>query len=74
MNELRKRDKMRGLPSILSLFRNGFNKFNETRARIEDSIYHMKLNMTLKNLKKSLFSVKKVQTLPSFTQRYSGRH
>ena len=24
-NELRKRDKMRGLPSILSLFRNEFN-------------------------------------------------
>ena len=27
-----KRDKMRGLPSILSLFRNEFNKFNNTRA------------------------------------------
>ena len=32
LNELRKRDKMRGLPSILSLFRNKFNKFNMTRA------------------------------------------
>ena len=32
LNELRKRDKMRGLPSILSLFRNEFNKFNKTRA------------------------------------------
>ena len=30
LNELRKRDKMRGLPSILSLFRNEFNKFNNT--------------------------------------------
>ena len=30
LNELRKRDKMRGLPSILSLFRNEFNKFNKT--------------------------------------------
>ena len=29
-NELGKRDKMRGLPSILSLFRKGFNKFNKT--------------------------------------------
>ena len=28
LNKLRKRDKMRGLPSILSLFRNEFNKFN----------------------------------------------
>ena len=33
---------MRGLPSILSLFRNVFNKFNNTRARMLDSIYHMK--------------------------------
>ena len=29
LNELGKRDKMRGLPSILSLFRNEFNKFNK---------------------------------------------
>ena len=34
LNELGKRDKMRGLPSILSLFRNEFNKFNNTRARM----------------------------------------
>ena len=38
LNELGKRDKMRGLPSILSLFR---NEFNNTRARMLDSIYHM---------------------------------
>ena len=37
LNELGKRDKMRGLPSILSLFRNEFNKFNNTRARMIDS-------------------------------------
>ena len=30
LNELGNRDKMRGLPSILSLFRNEFNKFNKT--------------------------------------------
>ena len=41
LNELRKRDKMRGLPSNLSYFRNEFNKFNNTRARMLDSIYHM---------------------------------
>ena len=41
LNELGKRDKMRGLPSILSLFRNEFKKFNNTRARLLDSIYHM---------------------------------
>ena len=44
LNELGKRDKMRGLPSILSLFRNEFNKFN-TRARMLDSIYHMTLRL-----------------------------
>ena len=41
LNELGKRDKMQGLQSILSLFRNEFNKFTNTRARILDSIYHM---------------------------------
>ena len=34
LNELRKRDKMRGLPSTLSLFRNEFNTFNKTRERM----------------------------------------
>ena len=37
----RKRDKMRGLPSILSLIPNEFNEFNITRARMLDSNYHM---------------------------------
>ena len=41
LNRLGKRDKMRDLPSILSLFRNEFDKFNNTRARMLDSIYHM---------------------------------
>ena len=39
LNELRKRDNMRGFPSILSFFRNEFNKFNNTRARMLDSLY-----------------------------------
>ena len=41
LNGLEKRDKMRSLPSILSLFRNEFNKFDKTRARMLDSIYYM---------------------------------
>ena len=41
LNELGKKDKMLGLPSISSLFRNELNKFNNTRARMLDSIYHM---------------------------------
>ena len=32
LNKLGKRDKMRGLPNILSLFRNKFNKFNNTNV------------------------------------------
>ena len=38
LNEFWQRDKMRGLSSILSHFRNEFNKFNNTRARMLDSI------------------------------------
>ena len=42
LKELRKSDKMRGLPSILSgLFCKEFNKFNNAGARMLDSIYHM---------------------------------
>ena len=44
-NELRRRDKMRGLPSILSLFHNKFNKFNNTIARMLNSIYYMTLGL-----------------------------
>ena len=43
LNELGKTEKMRNLLSILSLFRNEFNTFNNTRARMLDSIYHMTL-------------------------------
>ena len=45
LNELGKRDKMRGLSSISSLFRNEFNKFNNTGARMLDSIYHITLKL-----------------------------
>ena len=43
LHKLGKSDQMRGLPSVLSLFRNEFNKFNNTSARMLDSIYHMTL-------------------------------
>ena len=43
LNEFGKRDKIRGLSSILSLFRNEFYTFNNTRRRMLDSIYHMTL-------------------------------
>ena len=34
LNEFEKRDKIRGLLSILSLFRNEFNKFKNTRVHM----------------------------------------
>ena len=40
-NELRKRDKMQSLASILYLFRKEFNKFTNTRPRMLDHIIHM---------------------------------
>ena len=64
LNELGKRDKMLGLPSILSLFHNKFNKFNNTRAQMLDSIYHMT------NTLKSDFCSKNVTILSLCTQHY----
>ena len=55
IDELRKRDKMRGLSSILSRFRNGFNKFKNTGARMLDSTYSMTLDILNKN---RIFGVK----------------
>ena len=48
LNKLGKREKMHGLPSILSLFRNKFDKFNNTRARMFNSIYHMTFRLLRK--------------------------
>ena len=45
LNELRKSDRMRGLPSIFVLFHNEFKKYNNTRARMLDSIYHITLGL-----------------------------
>ena len=70
LNELGKRDKMQGLPSILSLFRNKFDKFNNTRARILDSIYHM----TLRLLCNLISVIMTIIILSLCTQRCYGRH
>ena len=40
LNELGKKIRCEALPSILSGFPNEFNKFNNTGARMQDSIYH----------------------------------
>ena len=68
LNELGKRDKMRGLPGILSPFRNEFNKFNNTRARMLDSIYHMTITL------KSHFWRKNVIILSLCMLRFYGHH
>ena len=68
LNELGKSDKMRGMQSNLSLFRTEFNKFNNTRARMLDYIYHMT------NTLKSQLWRKNVMILSSCTQRCYGRH
>ena len=41
LNELRKSDKILGLPGILSIFRNEFNKFSNTQALMLDFIDHV---------------------------------
>ena len=61
---------MRDLSSILSLFRNEFDKFNNTRARTLDSIHHMALRL-LRNL---ISAIKNVILLSLCTQRCYGRH
>ena len=68
LNSLRKRDKMLGKPRILSPFPNSFNKFNNTRAQMLDSIYHMT------NILKSHFWRKNVMILSLCTQHCYGRH
>ena len=45
LNKFGKGDKIRGLPSILFLFLNDFNKFNNTSPGMLDSIYHMTLRL-----------------------------
>ena len=60
---------MRGLSCILSLFRNEFNKFNETGARMLDSISNG-IQITLK----SHLLRKKMIILSLCTQCCYGRH
>ena len=43
LNELGEKIRCEALSSILSVFPNEFNKFNNTGARVQNSIYHMTL-------------------------------
>ena len=55
LNVLGKKIRCEALPSILSIFPNVFNKFNNTGARMQDSVYHM----TLKSHFVSKFALKR---------------
>ena len=68
LNELGKIDKKARLAEHLSLFCNELNKFNNTRARMLDSIYHMTSTL------ESHFWRKNVIILPLCAQRCYGRH
>ena len=69
LNKLRKRDKMRGLPRILSLILNEYDKLNNTGAPMLESIYHM----ALKFIKNRIFWRENFKILSSYTQRYNKR-
>ena len=52
---------MRGLPSLLLLFRKEFNKFSKTGARMLGYIYYMTLNLICKQV----FWYENVNILPN---------
>ena len=63
-NELGEKIRCEALPSILSMLSYEFNKFNNTGARMQDSIDHMTLKSHLIRdfrIKTSRFRHKKVQ-------------
>ena len=71
-NGLRKSDKMRGLSSILLLFRNEFDKFNNAAARMLDPTLYLSDDVKITLL--SYFLRENVNILPSFTIFYNDRH
>ena len=80
LNELGKRDKMRGLPSILSLFREACRAFylffatSLINSIKKSTIVRFYLSYDIKNTLKSHFWRKNVIMLSICTQRCYGRH
>ena len=68
LKELGKKTRREALPSILSVFPDKFNKFNNTGARMQDSIYHM----TLKSHFISKFCTKTSRFRHHKTRRFYG--
>ena len=71
LNELDKRDKMRDLPSILSLFRNFFYKFNNTYMSMNVRFY---LSYEIMITLKSHFCRENIKMLSLCLQGSYGRH
>ena len=71
LNKLRKSDKMRGLPRILSPFRKEFNKMKNTGAGTLDSIL---ISYDIKITLKSHFWRKRDKNLALCTQHCYGSH
>ena len=69
LDKLRKRDKMRGLPNILSLLRQEFNKLNNTGSTNVKFYLSDNIKITLK----SHFWCQNVKILPFFMQHYNGQ-
>ena len=55
-------------PSMFSLFRNEFNKFNNTDARILDFIYHLSINLFRHHI--LMWNIKTL----THTRRFNGRY
>ena len=65
LNELRKSDKMRGMSSIVSLFLNEYNKFNNTGIRMFNSFITWPYNF---------FEIVFLRENAMFSRRYYGRN
>ena len=65
LHELEEKISCEAVPSILSISSNEFNKFNNTGARLPDSIYHMALKSHLIrdfHFKRQDFAIRKLVT------------
>ena len=59
LNELGENIRCEAVPSILSISSNEVNKFNNSRERMQESIYHMTLKSHLISSKRQDFAIRK---------------
>ena len=72
LKNLRQRDKIQALLSILSLFCNKVNKFNNARARMLDFNYHMTLRLLINLISamKTLYSCHYILNVVMYVLRF----